>query len=59
MRSYEAAREYFYSMLQKKKTSKAHYIQRVVSTLLGERVETTSVYIQTVLESKAKKKDYI
>ena len=41
--SYEAAREYFYSMLQKK-TSKAHYKRVHSSTLLGESSRKVYTY---------------
>ena len=41
--SYEAAREYFYSMLQKK-TSKAHYKREHSSTLLGESSRKVYTY---------------
>ena len=41
--SYKAAREYFYSMLQKK-TSKAHYKRVHSSTLLGESSRKVYTY---------------
>ena len=48
--SYKAAREYFYSMLQKK-TSKAHYKRVHSSTLLGESSRKVYTYCIMVWNS--------